>query len=184
MLVWQHQLEKSRNTLSLQKYSSQTQIYNIVTLLSVPSSSIQAILLIAVAHQLIAMSEKTTITEKAILIRISKSYHDQMSPIALYEATRGVWKLGDRRDEAEYAFSIADGKILEVYKIQSWHPAGSTSYYTRGHNTDSYGELDIDGRVEFSGVLAEGDIRQKYINHDISHYFKQGMANPTIYVNI
>ena len=130
------------------------------------------------------MSEIITISEKAILIRISKSYHDNMSPIDLYEATRGVWKLGDRREEAEYAFPIADGKILEVYKIQSWHPAGSTAYFTRGQHTNTYGELNIEGRVEFIGVLAAGHIRQKYINQDITHYFKQGSANPTIYLNI
>lgn len=52
------------------------------------------------------MSEEKAIQEKAILIRISQLYHKSMSPQELYEATRGVWKVGPRRNEAEFVFLL------------------------------------------------------------------------------
>lgn len=47
-----------------------------------------------------------TITEPAVLIRIPKLFTEGMSTQALYEATRGVWKVGDRRESARYALAV------------------------------------------------------------------------------
>jgi hypothetical protein len=71
------------------------------------------------------MSIEAKIKEPSVLIRISKLYDEAMTTEELYEATRGVWKVGSRRDEAEYPFSIAGGEVKEVYKITSWLPAGT-----------------------------------------------------------
>ncbi len=54
-----------------------------------------------------------------------------MDAMALYEATRGVWVLGSRREEAIYAFAVYKKKILEVYRIDRWFPSGTTEYQTR-----------------------------------------------------
>ncbi|MEA5425607.1 hypothetical protein [Arcicella lustrica] len=124
------------------------------------------------------MRKDLEITEKGILIRISKRYKENMSAEYLYESTRGVWKLGNGRYEnADYAFAIANGFILEVYKIDSWHPAGTTQYATRD-------DVYIEGRKEFLGTLAEESIRAKYIGKSVQEYFKQGNSNPINYINI
>lgn len=70
------------------------------------------------------------IAEPALLIRISQRFGDGMSKDKLYESTRGVWVIGERRCNASFAFSVANGIIREVYEIKTWHPAGSTPYLT------------------------------------------------------
>jgi uncharacterized protein len=55
-----------------------------------------------------------TVTEPALLIRIAKLFAPSMTDRQLYEATRGVWRLGSDRDKAEYALSIGGGIVGDV----------------------------------------------------------------------
>ncbi len=121
----------------------------------------------------------TAITEPALLIRINQMYSPGMSKQALYEATRGVWVIGERREKVLYAFSVAEGVIREVYEIHSWHPAASTPYSTRPLH-----DVDYKGRWEFIGDLAPSAIREKYIGCSVADYFPKGAANPIMYVNV
>jgi hypothetical protein len=41
--------------------------------------------------------KEVEVTEPAVLIRISQLYNERMSELALYEATRGVWKAGRKK---------------------------------------------------------------------------------------
>ena len=75
--------------------------------------------------------QQVTVTEPAVLIRIQKSYNPKMSHQALYEVTRGVWKVGSRREQVEIALAVFDGIVREVFRVAQWHPAGSTTYTTR-----------------------------------------------------
>jgi hypothetical protein len=120
-----------------------------------------------------------TIAEPALLIRIAKLYKPGMSPEELYEATRGVWKLGPDRDSAEYALSIANGLVQEVYAICTWHQAGTTPYITR-----PLAQVSIPGRWEFVGKIAPTSVRGKYLGESVAHYFEKGNASPVNYLNI
>ena len=120
-----------------------------------------------------------SVTEPALLIRIAKLYKPGMSPEQLYEATRGVWKLGPDKDAAEYALSVANGIVQEVYAIGAWYQAGSTPY-----NTRPISEVAIPGRWEFTGTIAPEAVRQKYVGSSVAHYFRPGNANPVNYVNV
>ena len=120
-----------------------------------------------------------TVTEPAILIRIAKLYRPDMSSLALYEATRGVWRLGSDRKFAEYALCIANGVVKEVYQVDAWHEAGMTCYKTR-----SLSDVSVLGRWEFSGKEAPDAVRRKYIGKSVAHYFQKGQSNPVSYVNI
>jgi hypothetical protein len=42
--------------------------------------------------------QTVNVTEPALLIRIARRYNDRMTPEALYEATRGVWRIGRKRE--------------------------------------------------------------------------------------
>ena len=119
------------------------------------------------------------ITEPVLLIRIAKLYKVGMSAQQLYEATRGVWKLGPSKDSAEYALSIADGVVKEVYSIGAWHEAGATSYTTR-----LSAQVAVPGRWEFSGKVAPPAVRDKYRGESVAHYFQKGNASPVNYINI
>ncbi len=102
-----------------------------------------------------------------------------MSDVALYEATRGVWKIGPRRDHARYALAVHEGIVHEVYAIEHWQPALTTPYATR--------KLDpalARGRWEFVGKRAPDTIRKRYLGKSVGHYFKKGAQNPIRYINV
>jgi len=101
-----------------------------------------------------------------------------MTPSELYDATRASWKLGPKRELASYAFAIFEGIVREVYEITVWLPAGSTF-----NSLDPRG-VQSPNRWEFLGRLASEHLRRRYINRDVSSYFKKGAQNPISYVGI
>ena len=117
------------------------------------------------------------IDEPTMLIRIPQLYRPGMSRGALYEATRGHWKVGPRRERAELAMAVADGIVREVYEIDAWHPAGTTPEAARVHR-----EAPPD-RWEFTGRVADESIRRRYIGGSVKDYFRRGNQNPFAYVN-
>lgn len=119
------------------------------------------------------------INDPVLLIRINKKYRHGMPATELYEVTRGVWKLGIKREYAKFAFAVFEGIVREVYVINSWHPAGSTSYETR-----SVSDVTLPGRWEFIGQIAHDDIRNKYFGHSVAKYLTKGAQNPISYVNV
>jgi hypothetical protein len=118
------------------------------------------------------------VDEPALLIRINRLYRHNMTPQELYEATRGVWKVGPRRTKVKYAFAVFEGVVREVYAIESWHPAATTPYATRDAS-----QLKTAGRREFIGRVADAAIRQAYVGRSVSRHFPPGLQNPVVYVN-
>lgn len=123
-------------------------------------------------------AKPVTVQVPALLIRINRLYRHNMTPHELYEATRGVWKLGSRCTKARYAFAIFEGVVREVYAIESWHPAATTPYATRDAS-----QLTTAGRREFLGRVADPTIRDSYVDRSVADYFPQGLQSPVIYVN-
>ena len=84
-------------------------------------------------------ARKVAVDHPAILVRINQLYRHGMTAEELYEATRGVWKLGPRRSGAKFALADFESVVREVYEIQSWHrpappptrPGRSTASITR-----------------------------------------------------
>ena len=122
---------------------------------------------------------KANIREPAILIRINKLYRYGMSDIELYDATRSAWRVGAMRDQVQYAFSVYEGVVREVYRITGWLSAGSTFNVRSGGRA-----THRSGRVEFVGTLADQVIRRRYVNRYVGHLFTRGAQNPISYVNI
>lgn len=122
--------------------------------------------------------ENIQITEPAILLDIAERYHQGMSALELYEATRGAWRTGTKKEHARFAFAISDNLIREVYEVHSWHRAGSTPYRLKPFAT-----FAIDGRWEFLGVLANAQMRQKYVGKSIAHYMVKRLSNDVVYLN-
>lgn len=121
--------------------------------------------------------EKVTIDEPAVLIRINNFFRYDLTDIELYDTTRGVWRIGNKREKVKYAFAVYDGIVHEVYRVMAWFPAGST-LNTRGNH-----ENEKERRWEFVGRIAEETVREKYLRKSVEHYFKSGAQNPIRYVN-
>lgn len=111
----------------------------------------------------------------AILVRINRRFRSGITNEELYDATRGHWKVGRRRNGAQYAFAVYRGIVCEVYEIEGWLPAGSTLPLDdpqAAHNR---------GRWEFIGRVADKEVRQKYLGRSVAHYFTPGSRNPVQY---
>ena len=93
-------------------------------------------------------AEPARVRHPALIVRINRLYDpDMRREDALYEATRGVWRLSPKRAAgAKYALATFEGIVLEVYQIEQWHPAGSTTYRTRLRK-----DVRRAGRWEFVG---------------------------------
>ena len=122
---------------------------------------------------------RADITEPAVLIRVPHAFRPGMSDLELYEATRGVWKIGSRREQVRYAFAVVDGEVREAYQIDRWQPAHKSVYITR--TLDPGG---AQGRWECAGRPAPDAIRNRYVGRSVAHYFKKSAQNPIMYVNL
>jgi len=126
-----------------------------------------------------ATQNAVEIAERAILFNLHQTYRPDMTAEELYEATRGVWIVSRRRGaNAKYAFAIYKNVVREVYEIDSWHVAGTTSYRTRQSS-----ELKLKGRSEFIGRRAPDVVRSKYVGNSVADGFRRGASNPIHYVN-
>ena len=123
-----------------------------------------------------ATAGDVTIDEPAMLFRISQLWDPKMSADELYDATRGHWKVGERRNQAELAMAVAEGVIREVYVIEKWHPAGTTPSATNIHRTAP------PDRWEFTGRVASPRVREKYLGQSVKRYFPKGSQTPIRYV--
>jgi len=117
------------------------------------------------------------VTDPALLVRINRLFRHGMSAEELYDVSRGVWKLGPRREEARYALAVFEGVVREVFAIERWHQAGTTPYRDR--------QLDrLDGRWEFTGRVAEEPVRSRYLGHSVAAYLKKGLQSPVVYCGL
>lgn len=119
--------------------------------------------------------EPADIVDDVLLIRINRSFRFGMTPTELYDATRGVWRLGPNREEMQYALAVFDGVVQEVYAIAGWYPAGST-LSTRGDLSDKA------RRWEFVGRVAADDVRRRYLHKRVDAHFPKGSQTPVRYV--
>lgn len=131
-------------------------------------------------EELIAQIEQppVEILHPVLLIRINQMYYYGISEIALYEATRGPWKLGEHRKQTKYAFAVYDGIVREVYEIDCWHRGNSIPYKTRVLDA-----ARAPKRWEFSGNIAPSDIRDRYMLKSVREYLPANTQNPVRYVN-
>lgn len=116
------------------------------------------------------------ITENIIAIKVNHSYKENMTEDELYDITRGYWKIDIKKAKhADYAISVYEGIIKEVYKIEKWLPAELIRRTTLP-------DAEVrKGRYGFDGKVAEKEIRDKYIDKSIASLYKRGEANPIKY---
>lgn len=122
------------------------------------------------------------VDDDVILIIINKRYRSNMSADELYEATKGMWVAGRRREKAKYAFAVFKGIVREIYEIQQWYPAGTLPYHYRDVN-ESLNRHKNKNRWEFEGRKADENIRQKYLQQSVRCYLPKGHQSPIKYIN-
>ena len=83
-----------------------------------------------------------------------------------------------KRAQARFAMAVFEGVVREVYRINRWHPAGTTRYETRTRK-----DVASPNRVEFIGAVASGAMRSRYVGKSVAARFPRGLQSPVIYVN-
>ena len=120
------------------------------------------------------------IIDNIMLIRINKRYRNDMTPLELYESTRGYWRLNvENAKKVDYVLAVYDGMVLEVYEAVEWFPALSTYMGTRQSELT---REDMEGRYEFVGKIANEDIRKRYADKSVKEFFSPSNQNPIKYV--
>lgn len=127
------------------------------------------------AHGARSLTSSPTPTEiapehRVLLIRVNREYRHGITPEELYQKTRQWWKVNPRR-KPEYAFSVYDGVVRAVYRIERWEPVPLDEHVGR-----------MKGRWRFHGVR-DGAMEERYVWKDISTYLLPGAQNPIRYVN-
>ncbi len=121
-------------------------------------------------------AEPVDIDDPVLLIRIPRLHKPGMARVELYDCTRGIWRIGVRREGAAFAFAVIGGVVLEVYAIDRWQPAGTSHYLNRK-------DVAVPGRWEFIGSVASQAVRSKYVGRSVKSYLPLGFQSPVRYVN-
>lgn len=123
---------------------------------------------------------KDDIKHNVLLIRINNLYHNNMTPLELYEATRGYWRINPKQaSKVDYVFSVYDGMVIEVYQPIQWFHGYST-FTTR--KIENVSEERKKTRYEFIGKIADNYIRELYLGKSVANLFSYGEQNPIKYI--
>lgn len=120
------------------------------------------------------------IRHPVLIFRINRLFKPDMNEEEIYDTTRGIWVIGEkRRQEAQYAFGVFEGVVKGVFKIDNWHPAGSTEYKSGRKVEDWKGN-----RWEFTqDSPPPKNIVEMYLDKSVRRYFKKGMQSPVVFVD-
>ena len=116
-------------------------------------------------------AEEAEFKHNVLMITINKSVSER----SIYNATRYAWKIDKRKAEkVDYALSVIQGMIVEVYKPLEWKEA----------TVENFPEFNLDrpGRYGFNGIEADESIKKLYQRKRVpDEYRKKGAANPIKY---
>lgn len=120
--------------------------------------------------------EQQDIKDNITVIKINETYYEGISAEALYDYTRGIWyrNLKSVSDD-EYALSVVNAIVIEVYKIDHWVPGTKAAFKMR-----KVDPKEAARRIAFVGKVAEDSVRNRYIGKSVSHLYKRNASNPCV----
>ena len=108
---------------------------------------------------------------------IRNPWNPDLPEVEHYDRTRSAWRLGSKKDLAEFAFLVHQGIVKRIYSIASWYPDGTT-FHSRNNpdpNNPYYvKDYGIRERFEFVGRLLdpEDKISKLYMGKSIKKYIR------------
>ncbi len=113
---------------------------------------------------------------KGVAILLNQDYKPHFTDLQLFEITRGIWRKAMKTisGESKYAYATFKGKVLEVYEIHCWVPAGSQEYFTRSLNPNRLASCNW----EFVGRKASKEVRELYVGKYIKKV--RSFGNPFV----
>ena len=117
------------------------------------------------------------ILKHKVIMIIRNPWNPELPEQEHYDRTRSAWRLGNKKDLAEYAFLVHQGIVKRIYIIASWYPDGTT-FHSRNNpdpNNPYYiKDYGIRKRFEFVGRLLspEDKISKLYMGKSIKKYIR------------
>lgn len=121
---------------------------------------------------------------RVVLIRINLRFQRGMSEEELYEATRGLWKVGPLARQLgtasapEWAMAVFGGVVRAVYRIDAWEQPTAEHLVRYPEDGPRWG---------FRG-MRDAAMEALYLHHDVGDYLRASETgrpsqNPIRYVN-
>jgi hypothetical protein len=115
--------------------------------------------------------------ERFIGFKVNQRWRPDQNEDELYENTKNRWRIGKRREAADYALAVSFGIIREVYRIDK----------TFGENGWESFQINREGRpLKVKRWGFEGwpeSSMQHYVNRTVDHYKQATGQNPAFYIN-
>ncbi len=115
--------------------------------------------------------------ERFIGFKVNQRWTPDQSEDELRENTKNRWRIGKRREAADYVLAVSFGIIREVYRIDK----------TFGENGWESFQVNREGRplkVKRWGFEGGPDpLMKHYINRTVDHYKQATGQNPAFYIN-
>ena len=126
------------------------------------------------SNESVKMLQPFDIKHNLVIIKINRSYNSSLSARELYEYTRGFWKNTiEYVRPAQYALAVANGEVVEVYKIIEWVKAKDADNMIRTYDPQKHSD-----RIAFNGEVAASEVRDYYLGRHVDSLYKNGEANP------
>ena len=115
--------------------------------------------------------------ERFIGFKVNQRWRPHQNENQLYENTKNRWRIGKRREAADYILAVSFGIIRQVYRIDK----------TFGENGWESFQVTREGRplkVKRWGFQGNPeDSMKNYINRTVDHYKQATGQNPAFYIN-
>ncbi|MDA1239062.1 MAG: hypothetical protein O3A15_08945 [Proteobacteria bacterium] len=121
-------------------------------------------------------AKPVVINHKVVMI-IRNPWNPDLPEQIHYDLTRSAWKLGKKKDFAEYALLVHQGVVKKIYTIANWYLDGTT-FHSRNNpdpNNQNYQkDFVIRNRYEFVGRLLDPSdpISKLYIGKSVKKYLR------------
>lgn len=120
------------------------------------------------------MTDLSDIAVPCVLLKVARLYREGMDQDQVYDITHGWWVMGEQRNLAEYALEVANGKVIDAFRIHGWR--------VRTPEDPGFEDDTADRpRWGFDGEPASE--LAHLVGVDVSSLFPQGAANPVRYLN-
>ncbi len=115
--------------------------------------------------------------EAFVGFKLNRLWSPDLTDEELYEVTRKIWRVGRRREKANYALAVSFGIVRQVYRIQRFSSESPWESFT--HNRDGK-QLKMK-KWGFVGHVAEE--LQHLVNSTVDHLSNTKSRYPVFYIN-
>ena len=69
---------------------------------------------------------KEVVLKHRVIMIIRNPWNPDLPEYEHYDRTRSAWRLGSKKDLAQYAFLVHQGIVKRIYTVTAWYPDGTT----------------------------------------------------------